>query len=459
MKVREMNQYKILIIDDESSQVQALAGFLKKKGFEVEKANAGIDGIKIIEKKTIDLAITDFKMPDIDGIEVLKRAKAINPEVDVIMMTAFGSIESAIEAMRAGAIDYLTKPIDLDQLEVVINKALEHKQLVSENRLLREQLADKFKFEQIISVSEAMEEAINLAGRAAPSKATVLITGESGTGKELIARAIHYTSPRKNESFVAVNCAALSENLLESELFGHEKGAFTGADRQRKGRFEIANWGTLFIDEVGEIPLTIQVKLLRVLQEQTFERIGGTESISVDVRIVAASNRNLEEMIQDGQFREDLYYRLNVVRINIPPLRKRKSDIPLLVDYFLKKYSEENNKPINGISKESMDLLMKYDYPGNVRELENIIEQAVVLSRGDLITSKDLPMTVQGMKQEFKKRDPFEEGTFIERVEAFEKEMINQALEETQGVQTRAAKILGITERHLRYKLNKYGMK
>ncbi len=454
-----MNQYKILIIDDESSQVQALAGFLKKKGFEVEKANAGIDGIKIIEKKTIDLAITDFKMPDIDGIEVLKRAKAINPEVDVIMMTAFGSIESAIEAMRAGAIDYLTKPIDLDQLEVVINKALEHKQLVSENRLLREQLADKFKFEQIISVSEAMEEAINLAGRAAPSKATVLITGESGTGKELIARAIHYTSPRKNESFVAVNCAALSENLLESELFGHEKGAFTGADRQRKGRFEIANWGTLFIDEVGEIPLTIQVKLLRVLQEQTFERIGGTESISVDVRIVAASNRNLEEMIQDGQFREDLYYRLNVVRINIPPLRKRKSDIPLLVDYFLKKYSEENNKPINGISKESMDLLMKYDYPGNVRELENIIEQAVVLSRGDLITSKDLPMTVQGMKQEFKKRDPFEEGTFIERVEAFEKEMINQALEETQGVQTRAAKILGITERHLRYKLNKYGMK
>ncbi|UCE08080.1 MAG: sigma-54-dependent Fis family transcriptional regulator, partial [bacterium] len=339
-----MNQHKILIIDDEPAQVQALAGFLKKKGFHIEKANSGTAGIEIVKKYVVDLIITDYKLPDLDGLEVIKKAKGINPEIDVIMMTAFGSIESAIQAMREGAIDYLTKPVDLDQLELIIDKALEHKQLLSENRLLREQLAEKFRFEQIISVSEAMEEAINIAGRAAPSKATVLITGESGTGKELIAKAIHYTSPSKNEPFLAVNCAALAQNLLESELFGHEKGAFTGADRLRKGRFEMANNGTLFIDEVGEIPLTTQVKLLRVLQEQTFERVGGTESIKVNVRIIAATNRNLVELIDEGRFREDLYYRLNVVQINIPPLRKRKSDIPILIDYFLKKYSAENNK-------------------------------------------------------------------------------------------------------------------
>jgi len=454
-----MPQHKILLIDDEFAQLQTLAGFLKKRGFEVEKAASGSTGLELIEKQTVDLVITDFKMPDIDGLQVLKRAKQINPEVDVIMMTAFGSIESATQAMRDGAIDYLIKPVDLDQLELVINKALEHKQLASENRLLRQQLSEKFRFEKIISVSETMEEALNIAGRAAPSKATVLITGESGTGKELIAKAIHYASPRKNEPFMAVNCAALAENLLESELFGHEKGAFTGADRLRKGRFEMANNGTLFIDEVGEIPLVTQVKLLRVLQEQTFERVGGTEPIKVDVRIIAATNQHPEEMIEEDRFRKDLYYRLNVVRITIPPLRKRKADIPLLVDYFLKKYANENNKPINGISKETMDQLMKYDYPGNVRELENIIEQAVVLSREDIITTKDLPMTVRGMRQESKKRAPLAEATFIERVEAFEKELIDSALEQAQGVQTKAAKVLGITERHLRYKLKKYGMK
>ena len=454
-----MPQHKILLIDDEFAQLQTLAGFLKKRGFEVEKAASGSTGLELIEKQTVDLVITDFKMPDIDGLQVLKRAKQINPEVDVIMMTAFGSIESATQAMRDGAIDYLIKPVDLDQLELVINKALEHKQLASENRLLRQQLSEKFRFEKIISVSETMEEALNIAGRAAPSKATVLITGESGTGKELIAKAIHYASPRKNEPFMAVNCAALAENLLESELFGHEKGAFTGADRLRKGRFEMANNGTLFIDEVGEIPLVTQVKLLRVLQEQTFERVGGTEPIKVDVRIIAATNQHPEEMIEEDRFRKDLYYRLNVVRITIPPLRKRKADIPLLVDYFLKKYTNENNKPINGISKETMDQLMKYDYPGNVRELENIIEQAVVLSREDIITTKDLPMTVRGMRQESKKRAPLAEATFIERVEAFEKELIDSALEQAQGVQTKAAKVLGITERHLRYKLKKYGMK
>jgi two-component system NtrC family response regulator len=454
-----MTRHKILIIDDEPAQVQALAGFFKKKGFAIEKANSGLAGVKIIEKQAVDLIITDFKMPDMNGLEVLKRAKEINPEIDVIMLTAYGSIETVIHAMRAGAVEYLTKPIDLDQLELVINKALEHKQLVSENRLMREQLAEKFRFEQIISMSEVMEEAINIAGRAASSKSTVLITGESGTGKEMIAKAVHYASPRKDKPFLAVNCAALAENLLESELFGHEKGAFTGADRMRKGRFEMANDSTLFIDELGEIPMATQVKLLRVLQEQTYERVGGVETIKVNVRIVAATNQNPEVMIEDGRFREDLYYRLNVVRINIPPLRKRKADIPLLVDYFLKKYSAENEKPISAISKEAMDLLMKYNFPGNVRELENIIEQAVVLSRGDIIVTKELPMIVRGMRQESRKRDFLTEGTLVEQVEALEQELINQALEEAEGVQTKAAKSLGITERHLRYKLKKYGMK
>ncbi len=454
-----MAQFRILIIDDEPAQVQALAGFLKKRGFEIVTANSGAAGLEIVQRQIVDLIITDFKMPDLDGLEVLNRAKAINPEIDVIVITAFGSIDRALEAMRRGAIDYLAKPIDLDQLEVIIAKALEHKQLVSENRQLREQLVQKFRFTQIISDSEEMETVLNIAGRAAPSKATVLITGESGTGKELIARAIHYASPRKNEPFVAVNCAALAGTLLESELFGHEKGAFTGAERQRKGRFEMANNGTLFIDEVGEIPLATQVKLLRVLQEQAFERVGGTELLRVNVRIVAATNRNLEEMIATGRFRDDLYYRLNVVRINVPPLRKRKTEIPRLIDHFLQKYTAENHKTIQGVSREAMDLLLKYDYPGNVRELENSMEQAVVLTRGPLISTLDLPLTLRGLAPDAAKRDALTTGTFVQRVEAFEQELIHKALESAQGVQTQAAKILGITERHLRYKFKKYGLK
>ncbi|MBD3288126.1 response regulator [candidate division KSB1 bacterium] len=454
-----MSEYKILLIDDEPAQLKALSGFLSKKGFDIETANSGRAGIDILKKHAIDLIITDYRMPDLNGLEVQKQANQINPEVSVIVMTAYGSIENATKAMQNGAIDYLTKPVDLDQLEIVIEKAFERKQLLSENTLLREQLAERFKFDQIISVSEVMEEVLNIAGRAAASKSTVLITGESGTGKELIARAIHFASPRKDKPFLAVNCAALAENLLESELFGHEKGAFTGADRMRKGRFELADTGTLFIDEIGEIPAATQVKLLRVLQQQSFERVGGNETIRVNVRIVAATNRDPEEMIVAGMFREDLYYRLNVVRINIPPLKKRKSDIPILAEFFLKKYARENERDISGISKEAMDLLMKYEYPGNVRELENIMEQAVVLSRGEVITMRDLPMTVRGIQSEPEKSEIRLDGNFSEQVEALEKELIQQALDQTDGVQTKAAKLLGITERNLRYKLNKYGMK
>lgn len=450
-----MSPYTILIIDDEPMQLKALSGFLKKQGFEVQTTTSGLAGIQLVQQHPIDLVITDYKMPDRNGLEVLQEVKNINPEVDVVVMTAYGSIDSAKEAMKAGAIDYLTKPIDLVQLELVIKKAQERRQLISENRQLREQLSEKHRFASIISQSPQMEEVLNRAARVAKSKATVLIRGESGTGKELIARAIHSASPWRNGPFVAVSCAALSEGVLESELFGHEKGAFTGALKQYKGRFERAHGGTLFIDEVGDIPLSVQVKLLRAIQEHEFERVGGTETIHVDVRIVAATNRDLEKMIQQGEFREDLYYRLNVVTIEIPPLRQRRQDIPLLVEHFIKKFARENAKMTQGVSKEAMDLLMKYDYPGNVRELENIIEQAVVLSRKELITTDDLPMTVRGLKSE--KELP--SGNLEEQVAAFEQKLIREALEKTGGVQTKAAELLGITERNLRYKLKKYGMK
>ncbi len=450
-----MSPYTILIIDDEPMQLKALSGFLKKQGFEVQTTTSGIEGIQLVQQHPIDLVITDYKMPDRNGLEVLHEVKNINPEVDVVVMTAYGSIDSAKEAMKAGAIDYLTKPIDLVQLELVIKKAQERRQLISENRQLREQLSEKHRFASIISQSPQMEEVLNRAARVAKSKATVLIRGESGTGKELIARAIHAASPFRDGPFVAVSCAALSEGVLESELFGHEKGAFTGALKQYKGRFERAHGGTLFIDEVGDIPLSVQVKLLRAIQEHEFERVGGTETIHVDVRIVAATNRDLEKMIQQGEFREDLYYRLNVVTIEIPPLRQRRQDIPLLVEQFIKKFARENAKTIQGISKEAMDLLMKYDYPGNVRELENIIEQAVVLSRKELITTDDLPMTVRGLKSE----KELSSGNLEEQVAVFEQRLIREALEKSGGVQTKAAELLGITERNLRYKLKKYGMK
>ena len=454
-----MSDYRILIADDEPAQVKALAGFLNKRGYTVLTADSGKTALNIVHRKLVDLVLTDFRMPDLDGLELLKQARELNPEIDVIMMTAFGSIESATDAMRHGAVDYLTKPVDLEQLQLIIERTLEHKMLVSENRLLKQELAEKFRFDQIISVSEIMESALNVAGRAAPSRATVLVTGESGTGKELFAKAIHFASDRRDKPFVAVNCAALAENLLESELFGHEKGAFTGANQQRRGRFEMADSGTLFIDEIGEIPMSTQVKLLRVLQEKSFERVGGSEMVKVNVRIVAATNRNLAEMIQAGTFREDLFYRLNVINIDIPPLRKRKSDIPILVDFFLKKFTTENNSPIESVSREALDLLMKYDYPGNVRELENIIEQAVVLSRGKIISSRDLPPTVRGAATSTGRPVHAIEGTFTEKVDAFEQELIWDALEAANGVQTAAARILGISERHIRYKLKKYEMK
>jgi two-component system NtrC family response regulator len=451
-----MLKHKILIVDDEPSQREALAGFLSKKNYAVEKAATGKQALNILNKQTIDLVLTDMRMPEMDGAELLRATKALNPDIDVIVMTAYGSIETATSAMKNGATDFITKPIDLDQLQVTIKKAVQQKQLAFENKRLRELVNERLSFEGIISASSAMEQTLSVAARVAPSTATVLITGESGTGKELVAKAIHLASPRADEPFIAVNMAALSDNLVESELFGYEKGAFTGANQQRKGRFEMADGGTLFIDEVGDIPPSTQVKLLRVLQEHQIERIGSSSSINVDVRVIAATNRPLEEMVKSGEFREDLFYRLNVVKIHLPSLRERKTDITLLADYFIRKYADENAKSVTGISREAMDKLNKYDYPGNVRELENIIERAVVLARDEMITLADLPLTLQnGENQEF----DFSSGSFQERVEAFEKKLIRDALDQSSGVQTKAAEMLGMSERHLRYKLQKYNMK
>ena len=355
-----MRKFSVIIIDDEEAQVQSLKSFLTKRSYTVFTANEGEEALKIAQENTIDIVLTDFQMPGWDGLTVLREMKNLNPEIDVVVLTAFGTIESAVQIMKAGAFDYLIKPIDLDELETILNRIKERKHLLSENKTLKEQLQDKFRFESMISQSSVMENVLSTAGRVASSKATVLIRGESGTGKELIAKAIHFASPRKEKPFVTVNVASLSESLLESELFGHEKGSYTGAISQRIGRFEEANGGTIFIDEVGDIPLTIQVKLLRTIQFGEYQRIGSNQTEKTDVRIIAATHRNLEEMMQSGLFREDLFYRLNVVAIQLPALRQRKDDIPILVDHFINRYSDELGKEINGISREALDQLFKY---------------------------------------------------------------------------------------------------
>jgi DNA-binding NtrC family response regulator len=454
-----MNSLTILIIDDEEAQLLSLKSFLKRRRYEIFTAQSGPQGLQIAQANTIDLVLTDYRMPDWNGFIVLKKMKELNPEIDVVVMTAFGSIDDAVEIMKAGAYDYLTKPIDLDELENLIKRIQEKRLLLAENKVLKEQLQERFKFNSIISQSGEMEEVLNMAARVAGSKAIVLIRGESGTGKELIARAIHYASPRKDKPFITVNVAAMSENIIESELFGHEKGAFTGAVQQRIGRFEQADGGTLFIDEVGDIPPPVQVKLLRAIQFAQFERLGGNQSVSVDVRILTATHQNLEEMIKNNQFREDLYYRLNVITIAIPSLHRRKTDIPHLINFFIKKYAEENNKPVSGINREALDQLMKYVFPGNVRELENMIEHAVVMCRNKYISPQDLPTQLQIYSAK-SILDPcqLEEG-YEKKLQIFEKEMIQEALRQSNGNQSAAARILGITERHLRSRLEKLNLK
>lgn len=450
-----MREFSVIIIDDEEAQVQSLKSFLTKRGYTVFTASNGETAFKLAQDNTIDIVLTDFQMPGWDGLTVLKEMKNLNPEIDVVVMTAYGTIESAVQIMKAGAFDYLIKPIDLDELETILNRIKERKHLLSENKFLKEQLQDKFRFENMISQSSTMENVLSTAGRVASSKATVLIRGESGTGKELIAKAIHFASTRKDKSFVIVNVASLSENLLESELFGHEKGSYTGAINQRIGRFEEADGGTIFIDEVGDIPLPIQVKLLRTIQFGEYQRIGSNQTEKTDVRIIAATHRNLEEMMQSGLFREDLFYRLNVVTVQLPALRQRKDDIPILVDYFIKRYSEELGKEVKGISREALDQLIKYSFPGNIRELENLIQRAVVLSREDLITTNDLPLLSE-IKDAGKKFDPYNlDDNYESKMKGFELTMINEAIKRTNGNKSAAARILGISERHLRSRLER----
>ncbi len=452
-----MDRLNILIVEDGQSQREMLKEFLAGEGHNVAGAEDGDAAIRQVRHSHFDLLLLDFKMPGMNGIEVLREIKKINPQINVVMMTAYGTIETAVDAMKLGAVDYIPKPIDLDELIILVDRIAERQTLIRENEILRKKLWKKdISTGQIIYRDSGMETMVNMAARVASSRATVLIQGESGTGKELFARLIHATSPRSEKPMIVVNCAAIPETLLESELFGHEKGAFTGATARRVGRFEEADGGTLFLDEIGELSPPVQVKLLRFLQEREFQRLGGNQTIRADVRIISATNRILEEGVKEGTFREDLFYRLNVVSMTIPPLRNRKGDIPLLIDYFIQQFSTENDKEIDGLSNEATDTLLKYNYPGNVRELENIIERAVVIARGRVISEKDLPF-------ENVSADHFSEhkggGALKDEIESLERTRIEQALEETGQNQTRAAEILGITERTLRYKLKKYGFK
>lgn len=442
----------IVIADDEKSQRESLGGFFSKKGYEVFLAGNGKECIEQVRSRTVDLVLTDYKMPDMTGYDVLLAVKEINPGVQIILMTAFGSVETAVEAMQKGAFYYLQKPVVLSELNILVERALMQKQLITENIKLKAELGEVFRFQNIIYESRELEESLNIAGRVAKSDAPVLIRGESGTGKELFARAIHYSSDRKDEPFIVVNCAALPETLLESEMFGYEKGAFTGAEQRRIGRFEEAKEGTIFIDEVGDIPPIIQVKLLRVLQSGEFSRLGSNHVLKTKARVITATNRDLEELIREKKFREDFYYRINVVSINIPPLRQRKTDIPFLIDHFMKKICKVPKQ----FSKEALDVLLKYNFPGNVRELDNIVQRACVLSRGEIITSYDLPPEIRDPKMEGKKDSysPYV-GDLNLQLDSLEKEIIKMALNESHGNLSRAARSLNISERNLRYKIEK----
>lgn len=445
----------ILIVDDEKNTREGLARALKRQ-YRVFTAESAETALSVLSEETVDLMLSDIRMPGEDGLSLLKTVRQRYPSVLCILLTAYGSIETSVEAMKSGAYDFLTKPVNLDQLDIKLDQALKTRKLESENRELRKRLDDRYGFENIIGTSEPMQALFDTIRQVSPTQANVLIQGESGTGKELVARAIHRLSTRSDGPFVAVHCAALSATLLESELFGHEKGAFTGAIAQSKGRFELANGGTLFLDEISEIDLSIQVKLLRVLETRTFERVGGEKTLSTDIRVVAATNRNLKEYVEAGKFREDLYYRLNIVDIRLPPLSERKSDIPLLCAHFIKDFSQKNNREITGIEPAAMALLQAYPWPGNVRELRNIIERMIVLSHGSLLTVMDVPANIRDDAQ--KAAEAAGEPNRTESLAQTEKRKILSALEAAGGNRSRAAVALGISRRTLHRKLAAWGM-
>lgn len=445
------NASRVMIIDDEPLMRITIQDALVAEDYQVSAAETGKKGMTLLRETPVDILITDLKLPDTDGIQVLKEAKTISPETQVILITAYGSIDSAVTAMKEGASDYLTKPFSMDELLLVIRRLVRMKQLEEENLRLRKRIEERFGLEGLVGKSSQMQKIYDLIETVSQTDATVLIQGESGTGKEMVANAIHLQSPRKNGSFIKVNCSALPETLLETELFGHERGAFTGAFRQRKGRFEMAHGGTLFLDEVGEVSSAVQVKLLRVLQERQFERVGGNETISVDVRLICATQKDLKEEIRKGSFREDLYYRLNVVPIVLPPLRERREDILLMADHFISRFSKKMGKEITGLSEEGKALLLKYPFPGNIRELENMLERAIALIKGKVIQAEDLPEEVCGQTSVIQTICEKMRGSkpLATAVSHFEREYIHGVLEKTKGKKGQAAEILGISRKTL----------
>jgi len=451
----------ILIVDDEKNYLVVLSAVLEEEGYEVLTAQSGREALEIQETSDLDLTLTDMKMPGMDGIMLLEHIKAKDPDLPVIMMTAHGTIDKAVEAMQKGAYSYILKPFDNERLIIYVKKAVAMFQVVKENRRLRDEVKSQYRFGNFIGKSKAMREVFEMIRKVAPANASVLVEGESGTGKELVAKSIHFNSPRGDKPFIAVNCSALSENLLESELFGHERGAFTGAVTKKKGRFELADNGTLFLDEIGELSTSLQVKLLRVLQEKAFERVGGTQPISVNIRIIAATNKKLEEEMVKGRFREDLFYRLNVVRILLPPLKQRQEDIHILVKHFIEKYASERKTavPVKGIDQEVGRLFYDYSWPGNVRELENLIERVMILCPNDTVRASDLPA---GFKDNVHNSLHLEgvpnHAKLYETLAMIEKAMIERALKMADNVQAHAASILGIGKSGLNQKIKKYNL-
>ena len=448
--------HPILVVDDDAAHRTMLEKLLTQWGYTVFEADDGQTAIEKVRERYFNLILMDVRMLKVSGLEALERIKSHNPAIPVIIMTAFSSVETAVEALKKGAYDYLTKPLDFDKLKLIIGRAVEHIQLKAENRMLRETIGKHFDRRHIIGRSPSMVRLLESVAQVAPSEATVLITGESGTGKELIAGALHYNSHRKKGPFVKINCAALTETLLESELFGHEKGAFTGADRRKEGCFVQADGGSLFLDEVSEMSVTMQVKLLRVLQEREVIRVGGDAPLPVDVRVIGATNKNLEELLQLGEFREDLYYRLNVVGLSLPPLRSRKDDIPLLAQHFLDRFAAKNNKDIEGFTPQALDEMVRHEWPGNVRELMNAVERGVVLARGRLLDAADLRI-MGGVQPLTEPIDRAAEAEVSSSLEEIERSAILKTLESAGGNKSEAARRLGITRKTLHKKLKKYG--
>lgn len=454
---------RILVVDDEESIREFLEIMLKKENYEVTTAEDGLRAKEILSKKTFDMVISDMQMPNMTGIELLKHVKETYPDMVFMIITAFGTTESAVDAMKMGAYDYVTKPFKIDEVRLNIANALRSKNLETEVRVLKKELVKEYSFQNMVGNSSAMHAVFDLIKRVSQAPTNVLITGESGTGKEVIAKAIHYNGPLKDKPFVTVNCGAIPENLMESEMFGHKKGSFTGAIVDKAGLFEVADSGTLFLDEVGELPLSIQVKLLRAIQERVIRRVGATDDMKVDVRIIAATNRNLEDMVAKGTFRQDLFYRLNVINIKSPPLRERSEDIPLLANHFLKKYNDKLNKSISSISSEAMEILKNYNYPGNVRELENMIERTVALEAGSTILPESLPPMVNtssGRKMASSNEIEIgENGLDLDKVIGqIEKELLLKAIHTAGGVKKKAAKLLHISFRSMRYRIEKYNL-